>query len=1002
MKPNLLRQVIIMSKYALYGVFIQCLLFSLTLAENGNAQKKSVEEIYLSVNLKQSNIEKVFEKISSETEFDFIYNNNLLEKQKNISLNANNKSLGNVLRVISKKTKLQFKRVDQNIIVIEKTNSQPNLVEVVDSQLTSNDVSISGRVSDENGEPLVGVSVLVKGTSTGSVTNLDGNYTLSVPDDATLVFSYIGYFSQEISVGSRTVIDIVMVEDVRSLSDVVVVGSRFRPRSVLASPVAIDNITASELESTGQLTLDQMINYKVQSYNASQQTISDATAHFNPADLRGLGPSRTLVLVNGKRKNASSLVYINDTPGKGEVGVDMQSIPIEAIERVEVLRDGASAQYGSDAIAGVINIILKETVDETNINMFSGITTEGDGFNYGFTANTGFKLLENGFVNVSTGFKDQERTNRAGTPGDDVLFGIDATNAFVQENPDLGMTVGQPEMTTFDVFYNAGLPLKGGAQLYSFGGITYRNGMSFALYRTPYFVPDNDFIFHNPGETDNGFQPTFETDIYDRTFGAGVKGEINGWNVDLSTTTGSNTVDYTVGSSLNTSLGNESPTRFDVGGYEFSHIVNNLDLYKKFDDVSIGFGSEYRTENFIARAGEEASYVGSGAQSFPGLQPSNEVDKTRFNVGFYTDIEYDNDIFLIGGAARFEKYGDFGETFNWKVNSRVRLIDNRLTLRASASTGFRAPSLHQIYLSNVQTLISGGTVSNQGTFNNQSPVIRGLDVPELKQEESFNFTFGAALNPIENLDITVDYYNIKVDDRVLFTGEIGFDGDPTTDNAVEVILNAFNVTSLKFFTNAVDTKTTGVDIVATYSNLALGSGTLGVNFAANFNSTSIEGSIRTPAPIVASGNEIFNRKEQSRIVSARPSDKFLLGFNYNVGKFNASLNFTRFGEVTWRHSNNGLNGAPLGPGGANLPTDDADFDQTFSAKIITDLSLGYKINSKTTFGLTVNNLLNVFPDVIDTKGDFVTDLGGRFKYPWEVNQFGFMGTVISGKLNFRF
>lgn len=953
-------------------------------AEKTFKQYVSVKNVELTLPLENATIEETFSKIEQTTDFRFAYEKKDLNKKTRINNSSSVKKLSDILGEVSKVGKLKFKQINNciNVYRVRKDRDINKDIEVVIS-----DVNVSGRVtSAADDSPLIGATVRVQGASLGTTTDVNGDFSLAIPgESAVLIFSYIGYNTQEVAVNqSNSNLNVALTENIQSLSDILVVGSRFNPRSSMSSPVPIDNITTEDLASTGQLTLDQMINYRVQSYNASQQTVSDATAHFNPADLRGLGPSRTLVLINGKRKNASSLVYINDTPGKGEVGVDMQSIPIGAIERVEVLRDGASAQYGSDAIAGVINIILKDDVDVTDVNLFSGITTEGDGFNYGFSANTGFSILEDGYVNVSTSFKDQERTNRAGEPGEDGLFGVDGSNPWIQENPDLGMIVGQPDMTTFDVFYNAGVPLKGNGKIYSFGGITYRNGTSFALYRTPYWVPDPNNIFHEPGSTYQGFHPTFETDIYDRTFGVGIKGEVNGWNVDLSSVSGSNTVEYNIGNTLNPDLGNNSPTRFFAGGYEFRNIVNNMDVFRKFGDVSVGFGSEYRTENFVAVAGEEASYTGGGAQSFPGIQPANEVDKTRYNIGFYTDLEYDDDVFLIGGAMRFEQYGDFGNTFNWKINSRVRLVDNKLTLRASANTGFRAPSLHQIYLSNVQTLISGGTVSNQGTFNNDSPVIRGLEVPKLKEEESFNFSAGLAVNPVENLEITLDYYSINIDDRVLFTGEIGFDGDNTTENAVERILNTFSVTSIKFFINAVDTKTTGVDFVATYKNIGLGSGNLDINFATNFNSTQIEGAIRTPAPIANAGNEIFNRKEQSRIVSARPRNKFLVGFNYGVGKFNTNLSFTRFGEVTWRHASDPAN------------------DQTFSAKVITDLNLSYKLSDQATFGLTVNNLFNVFPDAIETNGDVVTDLGGRFKYPWEVNQFGFLGTVVSGKLNFRF
>ena len=409
-------------------------------------------------------------------------------------------------------------------------------------------------------------------------------------------------------------------------------------------------------------------------------------------------------------------------------------------------------------------------------------------------------------------------------------------------------------------------------------------------------------------------------------------------------------------------------------------------MFKKQGSWNIGFGSEFRMENFISIAGEEASYKKGGVVSFPGLQPRDEVDKKRYNVGFYSNIEFDNDVFLIGGAARFENYDDFGQTINWKLNSRVRLWNKRLTLRASASTGFRAPSLHQIYLSNVQTLVAAGSLSKQGTFNHESPVMRRLGVPELKQEESLNLSAGVTFNPVPNLEMTLDFYRVAVNDRVLLTNEII--GDTTQMNAVQEILSQQDISSLKFFVNAVDTRTEGLDLVITYGNVPVGSGRMYMNFAANINKTKIEGKIRTPKLIEESGNEIFNRKEQARIVSGRPVDKFLLGVGYEFRGLNVNFHLTRFGEVTWKHADGGVTGS--------------DFDQTFSAKVITDLNVSYSLPNAITFGLTVNNLLNVYPDEIDNKGDPLTDLGGRFKYPWEVNQFGFLGTVLSAKVNFKF
>ena len=852
---------------------------------------------------------------------------------------------------------------------------------------------VTGKVTDDSG-PIPGASVVVKGTTNGTTTDFDGNYIIEASNGDVLMFSYVGYESQEVTV-TGNVMNVTMQSGV-SLDEVVLVGNRAKPRTILDSPVPIDNVGVAELRNTGQPTVDKMLTYKVPSFNSTNQTISDATAHFDPADLRGLGPSRTLVLVNGKRKNQSALVYINDTPGKGEVGVDLKSVPAAAIERIEVLRDGASAQYGSDAIAGVINMVLKKGVEYTTVNTKAGVTTEGDGFNFGADINTSISLGEDGsYLNFTLGYYEQEETNRAGTPGQDDLFGVPANDptfgSWLAQNPDLGMTVGQPELRIMDLFINAGVPIGDkGAEFYTFGGMTYRTGKSFALYRTPYWVQDPFNLLHAPGTEYQGFQPTFETDVRDNNVTAGFKWDLFGFNVDLSGTYGRNAVDYEVNNTLNRDLGANSPTSFDVGAYTFSNTLANLDLSREFGNLVVSFGGEVRGERFTAIAGESASYYNptgaGGAQSFPGLQPSNAVDATRDNYGVYGAIDWEpTESILIGGAVRYEDFSDFGDNTSWKINGRYSLGDKG-AIRASYSTGFRAPSLHQIYLSNVQTLVSGGTISNQGTFNNVDPVIRnGLGVPQLTAETSKNISAGITYKPINNnLSVSLDFYNVKVDDRVLFTNEIGFDGDSGTTNPVEQILLDNSITSLKFFVNAVNTNTTGVDLVVNYRNIALGNGKLGATLAANYNETKIDGKIGTPALLEANGYDIFNRKEQSRILSARPKTKVLLGFDYDLNKWNFALNNTYFGEVTWQHAT------------------DVDKDQTFAGKIITDLILGYDFSDCISASVSVNNLFDVYPDEIETGGDVVTDLGGRFRYPWEVNQFGFNGTTISGSLNFKF
>ena len=855
--------------------------------------------------------------------------------------------------------------------------------------LFMNAQTVKGIVTDENGQGLAFSNVVNKATSSGVTTDAKGNFEIKVNGfPATLIAKYVGYQNKSIEVTSATEVIVFKMEASNSLDEVVVTGNRSKVRSVLNSAVPIDKLYSEDLKSTGQVTFDKMLAYKIPSFNTSNQAISDGTAHFDPADLRGLGPSRTLVLVNGKRKNQSALVYINDTPGKGEVGTDMKSIPFSAIERVEILRDGASSQYGSDAIAGVVNIILKKKTNFTEVSLTSGVTSEGDGFNFGADLNSGFKIADKGFVNLTLSYLDQNKTNRAAKPGKDDLFGIAANDplwgTWLKNNPNLGMTIGQPDSKMGALVINAEYPLSEKTTLYAFGDLNIRKGTSFALYRAPYWVSDPNNLLHAAGTTYNGFQPTFNTDVFDNLGSVGIKSTLFGFNSDFSVTAGSNRIDYMVKNTINVSLGANSPTEFKSGGYTFSQLVGNADFSRTFDKVTLGFGTELRKEQYEARAGQPESYVGGGAQSFPGLQPANKLKKDRSNVGVYTTLDYDvTEAFLIGGSLRYENYTDFGNNFSWKVNSRYKL-NNDVTVRASFSTGFRAPALHQIYLSNIQTLVSGGSVSNQGTFNNVDPAVAGIGVPRLHAEKSENFSTGVTFRSGANFTASLDFYHIKVKDRVLFSGEVGFDGDNTTTNPVEQVLISNDITSMKFFINAVNTITKGVDIVMNYKNLALGSGKLGFNFASNIANTKIDGQIATPAILKANGYDIFNRKEQGRILSARPNTKVLLGVNYDFKRTSFILNNTYFGEVTWQHAT------------------DVAKDQTFAGKIITDLGVSYKFSKVISGNVMVNNLFNIYPDKLDPKGDIVTDLGGRFKYAWEVNQFGFSGTIFTAGMNFKF
>jgi iron complex outermembrane receptor protein len=852
--------------------------------------------------------------------------------------------------------------------------------------------TIKGKVTDSSGEGLPYMNIVEKGNkSNGVVSDKNGEFSITVESlPMTLMVSSMGFETKSIKVTQPSYITIVVNED-NALDEVVVTGSRNKPRTILDSPVPIDNIDVAELKNSGQPTLDLMLTFKVPSFNSQNQAISDATAHYDPADLRGLGPSRTLVLINGKRKNQSAQVYLNRTPGKGEVGVDLKSIPTAAIERVEVLRDGASAIYGSDAIAGVMNIILKKDVEYSSITSKAGITSEQDGFNFGTDYNTAFSFGNGGFVNLTLGYYKQEITNRAGT-----LYASERPsdarpneNAWYDANPTGNMTVGQPEMEKRDLFVNMEHPLGENATLYSFHGYTTRTGKSFAYYRAPNWrrdVSDANFITSRPDDF-IGYQPTFETAINDYINSGGIRFSFGDeWNADASVTYGANDVMYTVNNSVNRDYLKDtgySPRSFKPGGYAFSNIVGNFDVSKELSEqVNLALGVEYKKETFEAIEGNPLSYYKAGSDSFAGVKPAEAGEWNRNNFGIYSQLDYDvNDALLLGVAARYEDYSDSGDNFSYKVNGRYKL-GSKGAIRASYSTGFRAPTLHQRHITNSQYIIVAGSSEPvlQGTLANNNPAVVALGVPNLTHEISKNIAAGFTYKFNNKFSASVDFYQIKVEDRVLFSSQISFDGDDTTTNPVEQILTANNVRGVQFFINAGDTKNTGADIVLNYRRIDFAGGRLNASFSANFNNVTID-KINTPSALSANGYDIFDRREQSLITSSRPKSKMILGLAFTKNKWDFSVNNSRFGEVT-------------------LASSDPTKDQILSAKIATDLGFTYRLTDKININGNINNIFDVYPD--ESRADTGETGGGRFRYTSQVQQLGQLGTNYSLGFNYQF
>ncbi len=844
---------------------------------------------------------------------------------------------------------------------------------------------LKGVVRDAQKGAIAGASVVIKGTTTGTTTDANGAYTLRLNNGTSdVVYSFVGMTPMTKSVtmdGNDVTLDVALETSAEALQEVIVVGSRASQRTITDSPLPIDVLSAADLVTTGQPTFDRSLQYRVPSFNTVNTPVNDATTLLDPWELRNMGPSRTLILINGKRKNLSSLLYVQFSPGRGETGVDISAIPQQAIKRVEILRDGASAQYGSDAIAGVMNIILKDKYDFTSVNVNTGVTSKGDGGMYNVALNGGSNLGKKGFVNYTVDFMKQNSAVRSGiidvpteiaTFGDGVGGAQDQLiKAYLKDDPTGGNINGTGKTTAGRFLINAGVDLNDNLQLYGNAAMVVKRVESFANFRTPYWRQDRGLLHSvtdNGGKNyltaatlafpkeDNvemyrgykGYVPTFEGDLIDYNATVGLKGDNNGWRHDVSLTTGFNSQNYTVDNTVNRSLGKGSPTRFKPGGYEFGHLVGNIDISKQVTDrFGLAFGMEARSEFYTINAGDEASYDREGSNSFPGINKLNAGTNKRFNVGAYVDLSYDlTPNFLVNGTFRTENYSDFGNANVWKLSTRYKLADDKVVLRASASTGFRAPTLHQIYAQSVQAAFVGGTIQLSGLFNNRSSQARLLGIPPLTPENSTNYTVGLALNPSKNLSISLDYYSINVKNRIVYSSSIS-SSDPTS--TLGGILSQAGVRTVQFFINGIQTATSGVDYVVSYRNLIVGRGKVGLNLAGNMVVTNkIVGTPVEPAAIKAAGSSILNTQIKSLLTESRPRYKVIFGADYALGKWNLNLNNTLFGSTAFQDLDNG-------------GSDMENIKAVFKPAVVTDLSVGYIFSKKVTATLNVNNLLNVLP-----------------------------------------
>ncbi len=769
-----------------------------------------------------------------------------------------------------------------------------------------------------------------------------------------------------------------------TLDTLIVTGTRVSDRTVAESQSPIDIITPEALQATGTVELATALSRALPSLNFPRPAVTDGTSGVRPAQLRGLSPDQVLVLVNGRRRHISALVNVNGSIGRGSSAVDLNAIPVSAIARVEVLRDGASAQYGSDAIAGVVNIVLKGAERGGSLQVDAGQYSAGDGASGQFSGNTGIAYGDGrGRLHVAGQLTDQDHTNRARPyrpePAQDVTPAPHTGN-----NPGLGevgFVYGDPQVQAASASANTEFAF--GEQLtgYASAIASNRDIVSFAFYRSR--------THSNQGELlsqvyPDGFVPQINQVSRDRSLAAGLRGWTDGgWNWDLGYSYGQNDLEFYTRNSINYALGTDSPRRFYDGTLEYTQHVVNLDLTRSLElglayPATLSLGAEHRREEWTQTAGEPASYAGSGAQGFGGFTPLNAGSFDRSSSSVYTGLEADvSERFSAGVTARYEDYDDFGSELSGKLSARFAFSD-QVALRGTVATGFRAPALGQQYYQAVTSNIIDGVFYESGTFRTSSAAAQALGAEPLQAETSLSYGLGLVLQPIDRLYVTIDAYRIDIDDRIVLSSNL------VANPAVAELLAGLgisNVTSARYFTNAVDTRTRGVDVVASYA-VGLQRGTLNLTAGHNYNRTELTRIAPNPAELEALGValERIGRDEQGRIEEGYPRSKTTLSADWNLSRWDFNLGATRYGSYTTRQARAEM----------------AARDQTFDAKWLLDASASYRPDERWVFTLGADNVLNEYPD----ENIYPNSTIGQFPYNSQ-SPFGFNGAYVYGRIGYR-
>ena len=811
---------------------------------------------------------------------------------------------------------------------------------------------------------------------------------------------------------------------------IVVTGTRVGQRSALNTAAPVDVVSAQQLSQSGTSELNQALSVALPSLNFPRPGLADGTDSIRPATLRGLAPDQTLVLVNSKRRHSASLVNVNGTVGRGSAAVDMNTIPAGIIRSVEVLRDGASAQYGSDAIAGVVNVRLKEANTSggftisygeriTNVETLVDVpkTSSGavavnpnwtvadkanykrhDGETLNVSAWAGLPIFKNGYFTVAAEYLNQKKTVRTAPDWRQqyalVSGNFDPREATIDR---YNAWYGEPNIEQLSLFANFGTKLDNGLDYYGWASFQSRYAESAGFFRRA--LDDRNVTSIYP----DGFLPLIAPQVDDFSFGQGVKWKTGEWDMDLSLVGGYNRMEFTIENTLNRSFGTGSQTQYDAGGFDYKQAVLNLSADRTYDvgfakPLNFAVGLEARREGYSIFAGEYESWANggvllgtaatpSGAQVFPGFRPVNEVSPNRNSYSAYVDLEANiTDNFLVSGAVRAENYDDFGSTVTGKLGARWDINDH-FALRGSVQNGFRAPSLQQIGYTATSTNFIGGVPFDITTFTPDSNVAKALGAKPLEPEKSQNYAIGSVIR-FGKFNVTVDAYQINIDNRIVLSENL-------TQPQVRRFLgnNGFpGIGGGRFFINGVDTETKGLDIIANYKVTTEGFGKFNFTLGANFNDTKVTRVPYIPLlatlPLIAGETAIpadglFARVNKLTFEKGTPKDKYSFSTDWSLSRYGITFRATRYGEV-------------LSPGSTGV-ANTSGADLILEPKIVLDLEGRVQLTPKVKMAIGADNITDQYP----TKTPFL--LNGTSNTPYSnYSPFGRSGRYVYGKITYEF